>query len=272
MSPISRVSTQATPAAATASAIASPLTYTVRRSTPVACGSTCADCSAGPSEGARGSPSVVEERVASWSAILYGDQYNSDRSAVQGAQPPFVLRHHHAPLELERGRQHPVLLRERLGGEGEVLHPLEALPVGGVALQLAGEQLPHLGVLEQLRLLDEDPARLGPLLAGGEIRHQQRDVVRLVRAEHHRLLDERRERDLLLERRRRHVLAVLHLVELFDAAGDVGEAVGVEAPEIARAHADGAIVAGDQRLRGFVGEAVVALHGAGAVDEDLALV
>src|SRR5262245_63877926 len=62
-----RVSSSAAPPAASASATLNPHSHTTRRSTLDAARGTRSAASAGPSDGATGSPSVVELRLASCS-------------------------------------------------------------------------------------------------------------------------------------------------------------------------------------------------------------
>ena len=85
-------------------------------------------------------------------------------------------------------------------------------------------------------------------------------------AEHHELAGVGADRlELRLDRRRGDVLAAGGLEQLLDPAGDRRKPVGV----------DRALVAGAQpavlgeRLRGLLGQVVVAVHDAGALDQDL---
>src|SRR5262249_56380899 len=88
------------------------------------------------------------------------------------------------PLHLERRGQHVVRRREVFRQEGEFPDALEALPVGGLLLQLVGEELLHARVLERVAV---HSVLLGPRRERVAVGDEERDVERPVRAVHHRL-------------------------------------------------------------------------------------
>ena len=162
----------------------------------------------------------------------------------------------------------PFGCRQLFRVEHEVDDALEALEALVALLDLGLEQREHLRVREQPIGIVGEVLPLGPRRTAGRSATISATLCGLFSPNTMACAMYGTQLELLLERHGRDVLAVLELVQLLDAAGDVEVAVGVEATEVARAEA----AVGRQRFARLVPALVVAAHHVGAVDDDLALV
>ena len=127
----------------------------------------------------------------------------------------------------------------------------------------------HLRIGDQL--LVAPPWRsllLRPRLERLEVGHQQRREELPAVADHHRLADVAARLERVLDRRRRHVLAVGVDDQLLLAVGDAQEALGVDLADVAGVEPP----LGVDHLRGLLLLVPVALHDVGPLGEDLAVV
>ncbi len=179
-----------------------------------------------------------------------------------------VLLVDHPALDLQRRRDlarlQGELVRQQLPGDDL----LEAGEIGVDRRHLFADQLADLGVGDQLLVVRRgDPLLLRPGLERLEVRHQQRREELPAVADHHRLADEAAPLQRVLDRRRRHVLAVGVDDQLLLAVGDPQEALGVDLADVAGVEPP----LGVDHLRRLLLHVPVALHDVGALGEDLAV-
>src|SRR5579862_1628670 len=186
---------------------------------------------------ARRSAPTSKRKMEATCTLPSGTALRRFRLGVDAVDDLAVLLVDHAALDL-LGRRQLAGLQGPLARQQVPGHDLlEAGQVGVDLGDLGRVEVPHPGVAEQLADLADVAgvhAVLGrPGLEVIELRHQQRRQELAAIADDHRLGDERAALELVLERRRRDVLAVGVDDQLLLAVGDAQEALAVHLADVA---------------------------------------
>src|SRR3954453_22781730 len=187
--------------------------------------------------------------------------------AIHGVDLDGITLVHETALQLHGRRQFLVLRRELTFDQIELLDGFDAREVDVDRLDLAMDQVLDLGRAAKAGVIGKgNVVVLGVFFDILLIDHEQTRQIRPLVADHHRVRDVRRELQLVLDFRRRDVLAARRDDDVLHPVGDLDEAFIVDDPDIARVEP-----AVDDRLRRLLRVVEVAEEDGGPAHQNLHL-